>query len=35
MHEILLGEFTGERGASLEALERRGAGEYQAWINRR
>ena len=25
--------FTGERGASLEALERRGVGEDQAWIN--
>ena len=27
--------FVGEIGASLEALERRGAGEYQAWINHR
>ena len=25
--------FTSERGASLEALERRGVGEDQAWIN--
>ena len=35
MHEILIGEFlfTSERGASLEALERRGVGEDQAWIN--
>ena len=27
--------FTGERGASLEALERREVGEDQACINRR
>ena len=25
--------FAGERGASLEALERRGTGEDQDWIN--